>query len=116
QDDRFRGEAWKRPPFNLIQQAFLLQQQWWHNAVTGVPGITARHERELQFLTRQVLDMVSPSNFPWTNPEVLNRIQEENGRNLVRGMENFLQDWRNTITGSAPAGADSFQPGRDVAV
>ncbi len=49
---------------------FLLQQQWWHNVVTGVSGVTAEHERELQFPTRQMLDAFSPSNFLLTNPEV----------------------------------------------
>lgn len=36
QDRRFRDEAWQAPPFNFIQQAFRLQQQWWHNAFTGI--------------------------------------------------------------------------------
>ncbi|MGZ5915290.1 MAG: poly-beta-hydroxybutyrate polymerase N-terminal domain-containing protein, partial [Hyphomicrobium sp.] len=35
-DKRFAGEAWKSWPYNAFQQAFLLQQQWWHNATTGV--------------------------------------------------------------------------------
>ena len=116
QDGRFRPDAWKIRPFNIIDQGFLLQQQWWHNVVTGVPGVTAQHERELQFLTRQLLDMVSPSNFLWSNPEVLARTRETNGMNLINGMQNYLQDMRDTLVGAAPKGADAFQPGRDVAV
>ena len=116
QDDRFRDDAWQMPPFNLIQQGFLLQQQWWHNVVTGVPGVTAQHERELQFLTRQALDVLSPSNFPGTNPEVLKKTQQTGGLNLIRGFQNYLDDLQGVMAGSAPEGADSFQPGRDVAV
>ncbi|MGB5068073.1 MAG: alpha/beta fold hydrolase, partial [Albidovulum sp.] len=116
QDTRFNDDAWQAKPFNMIYQGFLLQQQWWHNVVTGVPGVTAQHERELQFLTRQVLDMVSPSNFLWTNPEVLAATREKNGLNLIRGMQNFLQDMQNTVAGAAPEGTGSFRPGRDVAV
>ncbi len=39
QDRRFDGEAWRSPPFDVIYQAFLLGQQWWHNATTGVRGV-----------------------------------------------------------------------------
>lgn len=116
QDDRFRGDAWQMQPFNLIQQAFLLQQQWWHNVVTGVPGVTEQHERQLQFLTRQMLDVLSPSNFPGTNPEVLKKTQQTGGLNLIRGFQNYMEDLQDVMAGATPEGTDSFQPGRDVAV
>jgi polyhydroxyalkanoate synthase len=38
QDHRFRSDAWRQWPFNAIYQALLLQQQWWHNATTGLRG------------------------------------------------------------------------------
>src|SRR5690349_2891543 len=36
QDHRFDEPEWRQAPFSLIYQSFLLTQQWWHNAVTGV--------------------------------------------------------------------------------
>ena len=116
QDRRFSDDAWQMKPFNLIYQGFLLQQQWWHNAVTGVPGVTAQHERELQFLTRQLLDMVSPSNFLPTNPEILRNTRDQAGLNLVRGVQNLLKDMRGAEAGTAPQGTEAYQPGKDVAV
>ncbi|MDF1856503.1 MAG: alpha/beta fold hydrolase [Pseudooceanicola sp.] len=116
QDDRFSGDAWQLPPFNTIYQGFLLQQQWWHNAVTGVPGVTAEHERQLQFLVRQLLDTVSPSNFLATNPEIQKQTRKDRGLNLVRGAQNLATDMRRMMTDASPEGAEDFQPGRDVAV
>jgi polyhydroxyalkanoate synthase len=116
QDDRFDGEAWKRWPFNLAYQAFLLQQQWWHVAVTDVPGVTKRHERELQFMARQFLDVFSPSNYILTNPEVLQKTLQQSGQNLSHGFQNLVEDWERNLSGGLPPGAEAYIPGETVAV
>jgi len=116
QDSRFAGADWQVWPFNALQQGFLLMQQWWWNATTGVRGVTPHHEDVVTFITRQMLDVWSPSNFPWLNPEVLRAAGSTGGLNFAAGAENFLEDWRREVLGQPPVGADAFQPGRDVAV
>ena len=116
QDKRFVAEEWQRFPYNFIYQGFLLQQQWWHNATTGVRGLSKRHERMVEFTARQVLDMVSPSNFPLTNPEILQHTLRQGGANLLKGWQNFMQDWERAVAGKKPVGAENFVVGRDVAV
>lgn len=114
-DKRFSGEAWKSWPYNVIYQSFLLQQQWWHNATTGVRGVTQQHERQVEFATRQLLDIFSPSNFVLTNPEVLQRTQAELGANLVRGFWNFVEDSERSANGHKPIGMDAFKVGKTLA-
>ncbi len=116
QDRRFTGPAWQSPPYDFIYQAFLLNQQWWHNAMTGVRGVTKGHENMVAFATRQFLDVFSPSNSLFSNPEVLERTRREGGMNLVRGMQNFVEDAERAIGGRPPVGAEAFEPGRTVAI
>ena len=116
QDKRFAGEGWHKWPYNLIHQAFLLNQQWWHNATTGIRGVTKQHESMVEFTSRQILDTFSPSNFILTNPEVLQHTFKNGGMNLVSGLQNLVEDWERSVSGKKPVGTENFMVGRDLAV
>ena len=99
QDRRFDGTEWESPPFNLLAQAFLLGQQWWHNASTGVRGVAKSHEAVVEFSVRQMLDVLAPSNFAATNPEVLQKAFQSGGANFVSGWQNWCSDWMQLLSG-----------------
>ncbi len=48
---------------------------------------------------RQLVDLWSPSNFPWTNPEVLRAAREEAGMNFANGAANLVDDVRREALG-----------------
>ena len=115
-DDRFDADEWGKPPFNLWAQGFLLGQQWWREVTTSVPGVTPHHEDVVSFTVRQILDTVSPSNNPLTNPEVIGKTVTTAGMNFVQGFNNWLEDVTRLADGRLPVGAEEFVVGRDVAV
>lgn len=116
QDRRFAGEAWQKWPHNLVYQYFLLLEQWWDHATSGVDGVDQRNERRLSFTARQILDVFSPSNFLWTNPEVAAKTIAQGGHNLAQGFENLIEDWQRATSGRPPVGAEQFVVGQNVAI
>jgi polyhydroxyalkanoate synthase subunit PhaC len=114
QDRRFAEPEWERPPFNLLALAFLLNERWWHNATTDVRGVAPRNEAIVEFLMRQMLDMVAPSNFAATNPEVLQKAFRSGGENFVFGWQNWCSDWMRLLSGGKPVD-QQFAVGKTVA-
>ena len=115
QDHRFSDPAWKQPPFNFFVQAFLLNQQWWHAATTGVGGVTRHHEAMVEFAARQLLDTLAPTNFLATNPVLQRKIIETGGKCLVDGFQHLLEDMQHLVRGLPTAGAEKFRVGETVA-
>ncbi len=115
QDKRFADAAWEQPPWYLARRAFLLAQQWWTAATSGVPGVQPRHEQSMAFAARQVLDLLSPSNGLATNPVVLQRTWREGGANLLRGAAYAWEDARRDALRLPPAGTERHVVGRDIA-
>ena len=115
QDKRFSDPAWSQWPFNVIQQSFLLQQAWWDQVTTTVPGVSRHNAQQMAFVMRQLLDVFSPGNFVATNPVVLNRTLTTGGRNLVEGAANLRDDLSRSLSGKLPVGAEKFTVGETIA-
>jgi polyhydroxyalkanoate synthase len=116
QDNRFTGVRWQQWPYAMIYQAFLLQQQWWHNATTGIDGLAPERQQVLSFVVRQMLDHWAPSNFPWSNPDILDATLSQGGMNLVRGAQNLAEDWQRTLSGHRPVGTEHYLVGKNLAI
>ena len=70
----------------------------------------------MEFMTRQILDVVSPSNYVMTNPDLLDRTIKNSGQNLVDGWKNLLEDMQRQSSGAKPLGCENFKVGENLAV
>ncbi len=91
-DHRFAHPAWQQAPYNILTQAVLLGEEWWDSVVRSPGGVDPHNERIAAFTLRQWLDLMSPSNCPWLNPEVIGATLHSGGANLAAGIGNLLRD------------------------
>jgi len=92
-DRRFRDEAWTdNPVFDYLKQSYLLTARWLKERLDDAEGLDEQERRKLNLLARNCIEALSPSNFAATNPEVIRATLEEDGDNLVRGLENLTRD------------------------
>lgn len=114
-DHRFSSAHWQRWPYNVMQQGFLLSQQWWSEATSGVRGTNEHHLNVVSYTARQLLDIASPSNSPLTNPDILQTTKEQGGNNFVQGLRNFMDDAARLKDGKSASGAENLAVGKDIA-
>ena len=114
-DRRFADPAWQKMPYLFCEQAFLAQEQWWQNATRQIRGQNARNADRVAFMARQLLDVVSPSNVPWLNPVIVGRTLRESGENLMRGANNFAEDFFRQLAMQPPPLEPAFRVGENIA-
>lgn len=115
-DHRFQNELWGQPPFNLYSQSFLLKEQWWDEATSQIRGVSKHHQNLVNFTTRQILDIFSPSNLPWMNPEVIQATVSQAGGNFINGLQNLAEDVSLYINKQPPVGSEAFKVGENIAI
>lgn len=92
-DRRFANPLWDSHPwFNFLKQQYLLSADAVRNAVAGLDHLEPRDRKRIDYFTRQMLDMMAPTNFLATNPDALERAIATDGQSLVKGLENLVRD------------------------
>ena len=114
-DRRFADPRWREQPFfALIHQTYLMFAEQAEQMADGVEGLEPAKREQLRFLTRAIVDALSPANFTLTNPLALDRAIETKGESLVKGLEHLLADLgRGQLTHTDP---QAFKLGENIAV
>lgn len=92
-DRRFQHQSWKNDPhFDFMRQSYLHFAKSLTEMLEVVEGVPEPVRQRLSFTFRQTINALAPTNFIWSNPELLQRTLEERGANLVKGIELFQED------------------------
>ena len=112
-DRRFRAPEWQQPYFSFLAQSYLLNAKWLSELVENVQ-LDPQSKRKLSFYARQYIDAVSPSNFPWSNPEALKLASETQGESVSKGLRNLAADIEHGLVSMTDPTA--FEVGRNLAI
>ncbi len=117
-DRRFSDDEWSTNiVFDYIKQFYLLQSKAVNHLVDGVDDLSDNTKGKVDFLVRQYVSALSPSNFAGTNPEVIRKTFQTGGQNLVTGMEQLSSDLKGSVGGLNVTMSDkrAFKVGSNVA-
>ncbi|MDA0240963.1 MAG: class I poly(R)-hydroxyalkanoic acid synthase, partial [Proteobacteria bacterium] len=117
-DYRFKDADWdENPVFDFIKQSYLLNSRWIQQTLENIEGLDGEAVRKLNFVSRQLIDAMAPSNYAMTNPQVLREIADTKGESLVRGFKNLADDMKEgrDILRPTHTSMDNFEVGVDLA-
>jgi len=114
-DKRFSASDWQQnPAFDAIKQSYLLAATTLLKTASETQGMDEKQQQKLVFYLRQFLDAISPTNFAFTNPQVIHETVQSGGENLVKGAEHLLRDIK---AGQIKmTDTEAFAPGRNLAL
>jgi polyhydroxyalkanoate synthase len=114
-DARFKHPAWTdNSVFAAIKEGYLLATKAMLDGIDAAeidPDTKAR----VKFFAKQFCDMMSPTNFAFLNPAVLEETMKTGGENLQRGAQNVLEDIRDNQGRPALVDKKAFTVGKNVA-
>lgn len=117
-DKRFANPLWDTHPyFNYVKQQYLINAQALQTAVEDVTELDDLEKTRLNYFAKQIVDMMSPTNFLATNPDALEKAIETEGQSLVQGLENLISDLEanNGELVVKLADENAFELGRNIA-
>ena len=117
-DRRFANPLWEtHPAFNYLKQQYLINSDAVSTAIADMEGIEPGERQRVEYFTKQIVDMLSPTNFLGTNPDALEKAIATDGESLVKVLENLISDIEanNGELLVTLADREAFEIGRNIA-
>ncbi len=91
-DKRFKDPAWKHNVFfDFVKKYYLLNSEWVAENLKQLE-LDSHQQDYVEFMSKQFIDALSPSNFLFSNPEVIRESLDSGMGNIAHGLQNFLED------------------------
>jgi len=99
----------------LANKLYGAYASWLRDYVSKAPDIPDKERQRSIFWVNQLLNAVSPANFFWTNPSVVQKFVRTKGESVVNGYENWLGDVQRGDNLISIADAAAFKIGQNIA-
>ena len=115
-DRRFADPEWSENPIlRRVLQSYLAAGKTTQDLLADVELSYEDRERA-DFLIRNIIEGLAPSNSPILNPTARKRLVESRGRSAAAGVKNFASDMKSAPRVPSMVPADSFEVGKDLAI
>jgi polyhydroxyalkanoate synthase len=92
-DKRVSDPEWTNNPFfDFLRQAYLHTATWAGDMVREAENVDPHVRHKADFYVKQIASALSPSNYVFTNPELIRETFRQGGANLVRGLHMMAED------------------------
>lgn len=92
-DKRFANQIWyDNPYYELLKRLYYLVRKYSLRLLYSMDNLDHTTRQQLHFYIVNFLNFFAPTNYIWTNPEVVQAVIETGGNNLLNGLKNYLED------------------------
>jgi len=93
-DKRFHHDQWETNLFfDIMKQSYLSFSEWFDQTLNDEElDLDPAVRKQLRFYTQQIIHAMSPNNFAWLNPSVMEEAYKTGGASVMKGFLTMMED------------------------
>ncbi|WP_180125107.1 alpha/beta hydrolase [Rhodoferax sp. BLA1] len=92
-DARFADPIWtESAPLDILKEWYLTLSSRMQKLSLEAPGLSEHERHRAAFWQRNTLNMLSPTNYFWLNPQAVAQYAKTDGESVRQGLKNFARD------------------------
>jgi polyhydroxyalkanoate synthase len=117
-DKRFNNDKWQNNMLYLyLRSSYHLTSDFMEKIVANLEFENEKQKNKAIFFIKQLSNAFSPTNFCWSNPDIIEEFYETNGTSLLKGLDNLLNDLEhsNKVLNIRTTNSKYFKLGENIA-